>query len=122
MALDLGWPISVASLRRALNFTETQGDSDELELFARAACERIDVKTGRDTDPTRHLKGDGTLPIIFIQSARTTAKLWWQQEKNGPKGQPVDPSAQSYGPPMGADLPRRVEGWLSPYQPRPGIG
>ena len=45
-------------------------------------------------------------------AARETAKLWWEQSKNGPRGGGEDPSA-----PMGADLPRRVQGWLSPYPP-----
>lgn len=121
MALDKTWPITVTTLRKALGYQPTQGDSDDLELYAAAACERIDEKTGRVTDPTRHLGTDGTLPTIFILAARETAKLWVQQGSNGPKGQPTDPGAQVTGPPLGIDLPRRVEAWLTPYPPAPGI-
>lgn len=116
------WPIAAADLRKALGYSDTQGDADELELFASAACERIDTYTGRDVDPTRHQKADGSLPVVFTLAARETAKLWWQQSKNGPRGVPSDPSMQLQGPPMGADLPRKVEGWLADYPPRWGFG
>ena len=121
-AIDRTWPITVATLRKALGYAENQGDADELALFAQAACERIDTRTGRDVEPTRHNLGDAKPPIIFILSARETAKLWWQQSKNGPRGNVTDPGAQVQGPPMGAELPRKVEGWLSPFQPAPGFG
>jgi hypothetical protein len=55
-------------------------------------------------------------------SARETGKLWWQQSKNGPKGVPSDPTMQVQAPPMGAALPRKVEGWLSDFPPAPGFG
>ena len=115
------WPIGADELRRALGYDATQGDADELALFAAAACERIDVHTGRDSDPTRHLV-NGSVPLIFVMAARETAKLWWQQSKNGPRAIPSNPGDQVVGPPMGADLPRKVEGWLSPYLPQPGFG
>jgi hypothetical protein len=67
------------------------------------------------------LWGVGVLPIIFTLSAREAAKLWWQQSKNGPRGVPGAVTDQLSGPPMGAALPRKVEGWLSDYPPAPGI-
>jgi len=123
--VDRTWPISVATLRKALEYQSTQGDPDELALYAQAACELIDKKTGRDVDPTRHLVtigGEQVVPLAFINSARETAKLWVQQSKNGPRGVVTDPSAQVQGPPMGATLPWRVEGWLAAYPPPPGFG
>lgn len=118
------WPITTTDLKTALGIRADQQpapDPEELELFTTAACERIDEHTGRAADPTRHLKADGTLPVIFRLAARETAKLWWQQTKNGRRGAPSDPDTQLDGPPMGADLPRKVEGWLAPYPPPPGI-
>lgn len=121
--VDRTWPITVATLRKALGYSPEQGDADELALFAQSACELIDRKTGRDADPLRHTQGEShVLPLIFIQSARETAKLWWQQSKNGPRGPVNDPGAQVQGPPMGAALPRKVEGWLFDYPPPPGFG
>lgn len=123
MAVDTTWPITAATLRKALGYKTDEGDAAELELFAAAACEAIDERTGRDTDPTRHLIGDPPhVPVIFIMAARETAKLWWQQTKNGPRGGGVDPNGQTQGPPMGAALPRKVEGWLEPYPAPPGFG
>ncbi|MEB0286163.1 hypothetical protein QN355_06320 [Cryobacterium sp. 10S3] len=115
----MAWPITPAELRNALGYTPEQGDELELELIATGACERIDSRTGRDIEPNRHLKADGTLPVIFTLAARETAKLWWQQSKNGPRGQAPDPGAD--GAPRGIDLPRKVEGWLGDYPPPPGI-
>lgn len=112
------WPITEHELRKALGYDAQQGDTDELRLFASAACERIDIHTGRNVDAERHKLPNGELPTMFILAARETAKLWWQQSKNGPRGVPTDPGAQVSGPPMGADLPRKVEGWLAPYPPR----
>jgi hypothetical protein len=123
--VDRTWPIAIATLRSALGYDANQGDELELALFAQTACEKIDQRTGRDVDPTRHLVtvGDGTaVPLIFIMSARETAKLWWQQSKNGPKGVPSDPTMQVQGPPQGAALPRKVEGWLADFPPAPGFG
>ena len=115
------WPINEVGLRKALGYDAEQGDTEELRLFAAAACERIDLHTGRNIDPTRHLI-TGHVPLIFIMAARETAKLWWQQSKNGPRAIPGNPGDQLAGPPMGADLPRKVEGWLSPYPAPPGFG
>ncbi|NHF62237.1 hypothetical protein [Microcella pacifica] len=123
--IDRTWPITVATLRKALGYSSDQGDADELALFAQAACELIDLMTGRASDPTRHTVTVGesaVVPIVFINSARETAKLWWQQSKNGPRGVVSDPGAQVQGPPMGAALPRKVEGWLADYPPPPGFG
>lgn len=114
------WPITKEQLRSALGYKPGQDDDEELELFALAACELIDDRTGRIDDPARHLRPNGELPIIFTLAARETAKLWWQQSKNGPRAKAADPGDQS-GPPMGADLPRKVQGWLEPYPAPPGI-
>lgn len=123
--VDRTWPITIATLRKALGFSDTQGEDLELALFTQAACELIDKRTGRDADPTRHLVTIGTdqvVPIALINSAREIAKLWWQQSKNGPKGVPSDQSMQIQGPPMGATIPRKVEGWLADYPAPPGFG
>lgn len=120
--IDRTWPITIASLREALQYDSTEGDPNELLLYATAACERIDTETGRDVDQHRHELSDGTLPVIFVLAARETAKLWWQQSKNGPRKVPSSPGDQIVGPPMGADLPRKVQGWLAPYPPPPGFG
>lgn len=110
------WPIAAAALRTALQIGPTDEDSDELNLFAAAACERIDQYTGRDIDPSRHEIAPGKVPTIFVLAARETAKLWWQQTKNGARNRP--PQGEVEGPPAGADLPRKVQGWLGSYPPR----
>lgn len=112
------WPLTRTDLRSALSFGPTDGDNAELDLYIEAACEAIDRRTGRDKDPTRHLLESGEVPTIFKLSARETAKLWWQQSKNGPRGQVA---ADAGGPPMGAALPRKVEGWLESYPAEPAI-
>jgi hypothetical protein len=169
------WPITAADLRSALGYTEAQGDSSELGLFAAAACERVEdligpwdgrvltrtfrgplaslrlpwpvasvtgitldgvsldlsatgnyqVITDLDAGIIRGHFGQGVLvvsclarsgpPTIVHLAGREVAKLWWQQSKNGPRGLPAA-AADQLGPPMGADLPRKVEGWLSPYR------
>jgi len=115
------WPIGPADLRKALSFKDTDGDVGELTLFATAACETIDKKTGRDIDPTRW-ETNGDLPSIFTMAARETAKLWWQQSKNGARAASPLSGDQVVGPPMGAELPRKVEGWLADYPPPHGFG
>lgn len=123
--IDRTWPITVATLRKALGYAAEQGDADELALFAQGACELIDRKTGRNVDPLRHTVTIGDVPVVpitFISAARETAKLWWQQSKNGPRGPVTDPGAQVQGPPQGASLPRKVEGWLEEFPPPPGFG
>lgn len=122
MPVDVTWPITAEMLRSALGYESTQGDETELTLFATAASQRIDNETGRDIDEHRHELPDGTLPVLFIMAARETAKLWWQQAKNGPRGNPQALADQPAGPPMGADLPRKVSGWLENYPPPPGFG
>jgi hypothetical protein len=114
------WPIGAGALRKALRLRPDQEDTAELELYAASASGRIDDATGRSQEPTRH-EIDGKLPEIFILAARETAKLWWQQSRNGPRGIPQDPDGRTTGPPMGADLPYRVQGWLAPFPPPPGI-
>jgi hypothetical protein len=111
------WPLHAADLRKALEYDVGQDEAAELELFITAACERIDVYTGRDVDPTRHERA-GKVPVIFVLAARYTAKLWWQQEKHGPRARP-DGDAEGM---RGVDLPSKVQGWLSPYPARPGFG
>lgn len=115
------WPITENDLRTALGFKAGEGDRDELELFAQAACEHIDRVTGRHVEPRRHELANGDLPVMFRMAARETAKLWWQQAKSGPRPV-VDPDGGLMGPPMGATLPRKVQGWLEPYPPRVGFG
>jgi hypothetical protein len=167
------WPITASDLRAALGYTETQGESSELGLFAAAACERIESLIGpwdgRELSRTFHgplvsirlpwpvasvagITVDGVPldlgagsgfvadldagiiygpfgfgvivvtclartrpPVIVHLAGREVAKLWWQQSKNGPRGLP-SAAADQQGPPMGADLPRKVEGWLSPHR------
>jgi hypothetical protein len=123
MALD-NWPLDADGLRKALGFAEGQGDEDDLTLFAGVASSLIDRRTGRDAsiggDPTLYVVDD-KVPDIFVLAARETAKLWWQQSKNGPKGPTegmgvvVGPHGGSTGVPMGADIPMKVAGWLSDY-------
>lgn len=113
---DANWPITAADLRTALQIGPADEDTDELALFALAACERIDQYTGRDIDQARHELTPGKLPTIFVLAARETAKLWWQQTKNGARNRPQQGEAE--GPPAGADLPRKVQGWLGGYPPR----
>lgn len=114
--MPITWPLTANDLRTALGYTPTQEDTDELGLFMQAACDRVDRDTGRDTDPTRWLVA-GQVPVTFVLAAREIAKLWWQQTKNGPRNRPPqgeDPG----GPPAGADIPRKVQGWLASYPPR----
>jgi hypothetical protein len=113
------WPLTRTDLRAALGYLTTDGDNTELDLFIAAACEAVDKKTGRDVTPTRHNLVSGDPPLIFKLAARETAKLWWQQSKNGPRGGPQ--GADAGGPPMGAALPRKVEGWLEGYPAAPAI-
>jgi len=110
------WPLQAADLRKALQIGPADDDTVELELFMSAACELIDRRTGRDIDLTRWEVAEA-VPTIFLISARETAKLWWQQTKNGPRNRPPqgeDPG----GPPAGADLPRKVQSWLASFPPR----
>ena len=115
------WPITAEQLRKQLKYKPGQDDPEELDLFAAAACELIDKLTGRDVDESRHLKPDGELPAVFELAARETAKLWWAQSNHGPRsGMNLDSDA--IGPPMGAELPRKVQGWLAKYPARVGFG
>lgn len=109
------WPITGEELRIELEYEPSQAPAGKLDEFAAAACERIDLETGRNKQPTRHLLPDGDVPISFRRAAFATAKLWWWQEFNG--GQ----NDEAGDVPMGADLPRRVQSWLKSYPPRPGI-
>lgn len=113
------WPISGKDLKTALVDESLQENDPELTLFATAVCERIDQYTGRDVEPTRHETTEGKLPTVFILSARETAKLWWQQTKNGPRNRPSQGDDIT---PAGIDLPRKVQGWLGGYPPRIYIG
>ena len=110
------WPLTAADLRAALQYTIGQESDPELAEFMNAACELIDRMTGRDREPTRHEVG-GKVPYIFVLGAKATAKLWWQQERNGPRTRPAQGDVAA-GPPMGASLPRKVEAWLADYPPR----
>lgn len=125
MADLTGWPISVADARSALGVTDTSYDDNDLTLYCQAACERIDQKTGRDPntggDAAKWVKDDGSLPVLFTLAARETVKLWWQQANTGPRAFRSGDTAELLGPPMGAELPRKVEGWLSEFLPEPGI-
>lgn len=109
------WPPDTNAIRTALGYTVHDGDDAELKLYMRAACELIDKLTGRETDPTAHLLANGDVPAVFVLAARETAKLWWQQSFNGPRGGPTDGSQYPNGVPMGAELPRRVQAWLETY-------
>ncbi|MFA8415112.1 hypothetical protein ACEPTV_33240, partial [Burkholderia pseudomallei] len=91
------WPITEADLRKALGYDVQQGDTDELRLYAAAACERIDRETGRDVEPHRHEKPDGSLPAGFFMAARILARMSWQQDKNGPRGLPSGAGDQPGG-------------------------
>lgn len=119
--VDRTWPITIATLRKALAYKEDQGDDDELALFAQSACERIDIETGRDLEPTRH-ETSGSVPLAFIMAARELAKFSFQQSKNGPRGLPQTQGDQPAGVPFGIDLPRKVQGLISNYPPPPGFG
>ncbi|MGZ0067858.1 head-tail connector protein [Microbacterium arborescens] len=117
------WPIGAKDLRHALGYSEDQDDTDELTFYAAAACERIDRETGRHVDPGRHEIG-GKMPITLVLAARKLAKLWWNQDKKGPRAQsrnaPEDIAAtEGIG---GIDLPRVVAGMLEQFPPRPGFG
>lgn len=113
--MPTNWPITGNDLKTALQ-TPEEADAAELTLFALAASERIDDYTGRLSEPTRHALPSGEMPVIFVLAARETAKLWWQQTKNGPRNRP--PQGDESGPPAGVDLPRKVQGWLANYPPR----
>lgn len=110
MATPSNWPPDINDLRDALGYQVRDGDDDQLNRYLKAAVQLIDRKTGRLDDPTAHVLADGDLPEIFGISAVETAKLWWQQAYDGPIGGPDDGIV-----PMGADMPRRVQGWLEDY-------
>lgn len=116
------WPLHASDLRKALEYEVNQDDAADLELYMAAACERIDRKTGRRFEPTRH-EIDGKVPTVFILAARKTAKLWWTQDKKGPRARPNGdlPDAEGIG---GIDLPRVVAGMLADYPDRlfPKVG
>ena len=114
------WPITAADLRAALGYEANQGNTDELRLYAEAACERIDTETGRDVDPTRHEKANGQLPLAFYMAARILARMAWQQDKNGPRGLPT--GAGDAPGIQGIDLPNRVQGIIANFPPPPGFG
>lgn len=115
------WPITAADLRKGLGWKSTEGDAAELALYATAASQEVDRITGRDLDPDRHALDDGTLPVIFYLAARATATMWWRQDKDGPRSDEESPDDGASGPPMGAAMPRKVQGWLTRYPPPPGI-
>lgn len=114
------WPLDADDLRSALGYAQDQDDPEELGLYMSAACERIDKKTGRNVDPTRHEVG-GRVPVVFIIAARKTAKLWWQQDKKGPRARGTEDIPDNEGI-AGIDLPRVVAGMIGEYPPRPGFG
>ncbi|KAA9110180.1 phage gp6-like head-tail connector protein [Microbacterium rhizomatis] len=112
------WPLGAADLRKALDYQVGQDDAGELTLYMSAACERIDKKTGRRSEPTRH-EVDGKVPVVFLLAARKLAKLWWTQDKRTNRtgrqtGDEIDPS-EGVG---GVDLPRVVAGMLADYPDR----
>ncbi len=115
------WPITAADLRKGLGWKSTEGDAVELALYATAASQEVDRITGRDLDQDRHVLDDGTLPVIFYLAARATATMWWRQDKDGPRSDEESPDDSTSGTPMGAAMPRKVQGWLSRYTATPGI-
>lgn len=111
------WPLGAADLRKALQYAPDQDDAAELDLYMKAACERIDKKTGRASEPTRH-EIAGNVPVVFILAARKCARLWWLQDHKGERGRRTAediPEAEGIG---GVDLPRVVAGMLSDYPDR----
>jgi hypothetical protein len=110
------WPLHAADLRKALEYEVGQDDPGELELYMTAACERIDRKTGRSHEPTRH-ETAGRVPVVFLIAARKTAVLWWQQDKKGPRARPGTQMPENEGI-GGIDLPRVVAGMLGDYPDR----
>ncbi|MFG6277928.1 head-tail connector protein [Microbacterium sp. 5K110] len=115
------WPLRANDLRKALEYSVGQDDAAELEMYIKAACERVDRKTGRDVEPTRH-EVNGHVPALFVLAARRTAKLWWQQDKKGPRARPTGEELAPNEGIGGIDLPRTVAGILADYPPRPGFG
>lgn len=115
------WPIDADFVRGAIEYAAGEGDNDELTLYAETVCERIDKKTGRNVDPTRH-EVSGKVPSAFLLAAKKTVRLWWYQDNHGPRArpntEPTDP-AEGMG---GVDLPRVAAGLLADYPPRPGFG
>jgi hypothetical protein len=120
-ATPSNWPITKDDLRAALSVSPAEYEDSELELYAKAACERIDVFTGRDVDASKWVLADGSVSSLFVLAARETAKLWWQQSHTVRGSFRQGDVGELSGVPMGAELPRKVEGWLAAYLPEPGI-
>ncbi len=115
------WPLNAGDLRNALEYGVGQDDAAELDFYMKAACERVDRKTGRDVEPGRH-DVNGEVPALLVLAALRTAKLWWQQDKNGPRARPSGEELAPNEGIGGIDLPRTVAGILADFPPRPGFG
>lgn len=125
MTTFTNWPIDKAIVRKALLYTEDQGDDVELQLYADCAWQAVDRETGRHLvgQELRHVIVSGTeeepvytLPAQFVLAARVAAKLWWDQDHTTPGAKTNNPPV-----PMGADLPAKAKAWLKNYPPPPGI-
>ena len=62
----MAWPINAADLRKELRYTVDQGDPDELTLYAAAACERIEEKTGKISGQILQVVAVGPTDVVAI--------------------------------------------------------
>ncbi len=119
------WPITPADACKALGTSLDKVDAADLQLYIDATTELIDQRTGRIDEPNRWVTAagleGGAVPHLFVLSAREVVKLWWQQSHNGPRGARQGDVGELAGPPMGADLPRKVEGWLASFMDERGF-
>lgn len=60
------WPINAADLRKELRYTPEQGDPDELSLYAAAAVERIEEKTGKISGQILQVVAVGPTDVVAI--------------------------------------------------------
>ncbi|MEB0200554.1 hypothetical protein QN354_02140 [Cryobacterium sp. 5I3] len=55
----MGWPIRAADVRKELGYKPDQGDTDELDLYAGGAVERIERKIGKVTGQVVKIEATG---------------------------------------------------------------
>jgi hypothetical protein len=62
----MGWPITASDLRNELRYTPEQGDADELNLYAKAASERIETEIGKVSGQVLQRETTGPRELVRI--------------------------------------------------------
>jgi len=69
------WPLTAKDLRKALKFEETYGDTEELNLFARAASERIEEEIGKQGGQVVETAFNGPADRVVLNDRATAVQL-----------------------------------------------